>query len=269
VGTLDDDFAFVAASVERAARLQRQACKAVLDDESLRGQALARHLDLAYDAVERRIEDRRSRYCIAPDDEVRKDAIVEMRRLLWDVRKLQSNLAWLDASQRPPLDLGTMYFVESTARVLVASNIEVTVVSTEHTSYATSSDPWEPLIREWGVGIPPEEPTVVVIFIPRREERSGLLHPLIMHELGHAADSQHGIVDEIWQVAQTRVRFAKQFSKAVSDFAATHSVDPSDANDHVTSRLRSWIAESLCDCIAVHRASPSTPANSSPCRPFG
>lgn len=257
MGTLDDDFAFVAASVERATGLQRRACRVVLDDRTRRGQALARHLDLAYEAIERQIADRRASYGVASDDEVRGDAIVEMRRLLWFVRDLQKNLAWLEASQQPPLDLGTMYFVENAARVLVASNIEVIVIPAEHASYATSSDPWEPLIEEWGKGIPQEDPAVVVIFIPKREERSGLLHPLIMHELGHAADTQHGLVEEIWQTAKKRARFVKRFSRAVSDFAESQDLDPSDANDHVSERLRYWVAESLCDCIAVHHLGPS------------
>jgi len=257
MGALDDDFQFVAASVERAARLQRRECRDVLDGGALRGLALARHLDLVYDAVEQRVVDRRAEYQLAPDDTVRADAILEMRQLVWDVRGFQSNLAWLAAAQQPPLDLGTTYFLEDAARALVASQVEVTVVSTEHTSYATSSDPWEPLISAWGGGIPAGEPTVVIVFIPRREERSGLLHPLIMHELGHAADSRHGLVDRIWQQAGQRKRFPKRFSAAVAEFAAATGAGIADANDHVTRRLRSWIAESLCDCVAVRHLGPT------------
>jgi hypothetical protein len=257
MGALDDDFEFVAASVERAARLQRRECRAVLDGGALRGLALARHLDLVYDAVEQRVRDRRAEYQLAPDDTVREDAILEMRQLVWDVRGLQSNLAWLTAAQRPPLDLGTTYFLEDAARALVASRVEVTVVSTEHTSYATSSDPWEPLISAWGKGLPAGEPTVVIVFIPRREERSGLLHPLIMHELGHAADSRHGVVDRVWQAAGQRKRFPKRFSTAVAEFAKATGAGTADANDHIARRLRSWIAESLCDCVALRHLGPT------------
>jgi hypothetical protein len=45
---IDDDFAFVAASTLRAARLQKAACVAVLEDEALsRTHGLAKHLELA------------------------------------------------------------------------------------------------------------------------------------------------------------------------------------------------------------------------------
>ena len=257
MGSLDDDFDFVAASVERAAGQQRRACRQVLDAGGGRGLALAKHLDLVYDAIETRVSQRRAEYALAPDDTVREDAILEMRQLVWDVRDLQSNLAWLDAAQAPPLDLGTTYFLEDAARALVAANVEVTVVSTDNTSYATSSDPWEPLISQWGAGLPAGEPTVVIVFIPRREERSGLLHPLIMHKLGHAADSERGVVDDIWQAAGQRKRFPKRFSAAVTDFASSSGVGIADANDHISRRLRSWIAESFCDCVAVRHLGPT------------
>lgn len=218
---------------------------------------LGRHLDLAYDAIEQHLEQRRAQFSMAPDDAVREHAIIDLRSLVWDVRKLQSNLAWLEAAQRPPLDLGTTYFVESTARALVAPQIEVTLVSADRTSYATSSDPWEPLITGWGAGLPGDEPTVVVVFIPRREEHSGLLHPLIVHELGHAADSQHGLVDQIWAEAQQRVRLGRRFRDAVSGFANDQGLDAKVANDEVSGLLRSWIAESMCDSIATYRLGPT------------
>jgi hypothetical protein len=257
VGALDDDFAFVAESVSRAARLQRAPCEAVLADATRPGHALAGHLVLVYDAIAERVQNRTDKYALALDDAEREDAIVEMRRLVWEVRTFQSNLAWLEASQRPPLDLGTRYFVEDAARALVADDVEVTVVAADHLSYATSSDPWEPLIDDWGAGIPSGEPTVVVVFIPRREEQSGLLHPLIVHELGHAVDSEHGVVDRIWQVAQGRARLAARFSTAAGHLASASGADAADARDHLAKRLRFWIAECFCDCLAVHHLGPT------------
>jgi hypothetical protein len=258
VGDLDDEFTFVAASVERAAKLQRSACAALLEDDAAAGRALAAHIDLAYDAVEHRLAERRAAYQAAPDDAVRVDAIVEMRRLVWDVRRLQSNLGWLEAAQDSPLDLGTRYFVEDAARALVASDVEVTVVAwaSDQSSYATTSDPWEPLIKSWGKGWPPA-PTVVVVLLPRREQRSGLLHPLIVHELGHAADSEHGIVDGLWQIAHQRKRLTSRFAKAVSELAQDSGVDIAEANATVSKALRAWITEAFCDSVAVHHLGPT------------
>jgi hypothetical protein len=257
VAGLDDEFAFVAASVERAADRQRSACARALDGAGDRGRALAAHIDFAYDAVEHRLADRRLAYQTAPDDTVRADAITELRRLVWDVRRLQVNLAWLDAARRSPLDLGTTYFVEDAARALVGSDVEVTVVASDQPSYATTSNPWEPLIRDWGRGPYVPGPAVVVVLLPRREQRSGLLHPLIMHELGHAADSEHRIIDRVWQIAHSRKRFTDRFSKAVSDFARARNIDDADANATVSSALRAWITEAFCDCLAVYHLGPT------------
>jgi hypothetical protein len=258
VGVLDDDFAFVAASALRAARLQREACQAVVDDPTVkRGTALAKHLTLAYDAIERRIGTRIDQFNAVDDESVKDDAIREMRRLVWDVRKLQHNLSWIDAAQNPPLDLGTTYYVEDIARSLVSDDVEVTIVATEGASYATNSDPYEPLIRDWGSGTPANEPTVIVVFIPRRERDSGLLHPLIVHELGHAADDAHGVIDDVWSLAVRRKRLAKRFVASAVELARTRSQDPQRASETIAEMLRGWMTECMCDCIAVHHLGPT------------
>ncbi len=164
---IDDDFAFVAASARRAARLQRAACVTVLEDEALsRTHGLARHLELAYAAIEARVDVRCADFGLALDDTVKEDAVVEMRRLTLGTRNLQSNLAWLDAAKRPPLDLGTRYYVEDAARALVGVDAEVTVVAAENLSYATTSNPYEPWITDWGDGMPSDAPLVVIVLHP-------------------------------------------------------------------------------------------------------
>lgn len=258
MGVLDDDYAFVVASVLRTARLQRGACQAIVNDPmATHGLALALHLKLAYDAIETRVIDRNQQFRKALDDSVKEDAIREMRRLVWQVRRLQSNLAWLDAARNPPLDLGTTYYVEDVARSLVSDDVEVTIVATDDLSYATSSNPYGALIDNWGAGGSGDKPTVVVVFVPRRERHSGLLHPLILHELGHAADDAHGIVDEIWSLAQQRKRLSKRFAAAAAELATVERIDPKRATDMIANRLRGWIAECLCDCIAVHHLGPT------------
>jgi hypothetical protein len=258
VGVLDDDFAFVAASALRAARLQREACQAIANDRLAKnGTALARHLTLAYDAIEGRISARMNQFKTTGDKSVKEDAIREMRRLVWDVRKLQHNLSWIDAAQKPPLDLGTTYYVEDIARSLVSDDVEVTIVATEGPSYATNSDPYGPLIKAWGSGIPSDEPNVVVVFIPRRERDSGLLHPLIVHELGHASDDANGIIDDVWALAVQRKRLAKRFVASAVEMAQAGSFDPQRASETIAEMLRGWITECMCDCIAVHHLGPT------------
>lgn len=257
MATAADSFAFVAASVERAIRLQSDACKRVLTDPaSTHAHGLAQHLDDAYAALLAHVTRRRVDFRAAPDNAARDDAIVEMRQLLWSVRELQTNLAWLDATRDSPIDLGTRYYVERVARDIVADDVEVTVVATEHMSYATTSNPFEDLIEGWGTRTGNRR-SVVVVLIPRREQHSGLLHPLIVHELGHAADSASGLVDGIWTTARTRSRLSAKFSAAASGLARDQGLDPSDATDHIAERLRAWIAEALCDAIATQLLGPT------------
>jgi hypothetical protein len=259
--SLDDEFGFVTASARRAVRRQRAACG--VDPESAerhRGDALARHLDLQYAAIERQIEKRAKRYTKALDDTVREDAIVEMRKILHDAKKAQLNLEWIAASRNPPLDLGTRYFVEDLARQLVADDVELTFVSATQSSYETNSDPWKKIIDKWGDGIPPEEPTVVVIFLPRREESAGLLHPLIVHELGHAAVNTHKLLKDVWEAAAKRKRFAKRFPEGVAtllDEDEEGKLDQETAAMALSKLLGTRITEVLCDSIALHLLGPT------------
>lgn len=257
MATRDDDFTFVAEAALRASRTVSLASASVLASTSGGGHALAKHLALAANAVQDRVAERTAEYQAATTEAVKDDAIVELRRVLIRVREFQQTLDWLDYAEDSPLDLGTRYFVEAAARKLVAPDCEVTVVSTTSRSYATTSDPMRPVIDNWGAGIPASEPTVVVVFIPRREERSGLLHPLIVHELGHAADSRHGYVSTIMQRASTRSRLPKKFSDLVTQFAAVQKCTNAEAADRLYEMLRSWIAEMFCDSFAAHFLGPS------------
>ena len=257
MGRLDDEFDFVASSVERAARLQRRACEKALRDPVVRAPALGRHLVSLYEAIEQQVVVRRCAFKVALDDVVRRDAIVGMRELVWRVRDMQSNLTWLDAAGSATLDLGTTYYVEALARDLVARDVELTVVTTDQFSYATSSEPWRPVIEAWGHGLPPDEPKVVVVMVPRREQRSGLLHPLIVHELGHAVDSEHGTVDQIMSNAVQRQPLNRRFGKASQELAAAQKMPLADAGQLLIERLRYWVAEAFCDAVAVGQLGPT------------
>ena len=54
-----------------------------------------------------------------------------------------------------------------------------------------------------------------------------------------------------------RKRLARRFSAAASAFATAENADPHEATEHIAERLRSWIAECLCDAIAAHHLGPT------------
>lgn len=257
MATLDDEFDFVATSVERAARRQREVFSDALHGAGVRNAALLRHLVLAYDVVLGHVATRRADYAVAPDDAVRRSAITELRELVWSVRDMQTNLPWLEAAADNVIDLGTTFWLERLARSTVHADAEVTVIATDQLSYATQTDPWRPMITNFGPGIPSHEPPVVVVHIPRRERKSGLLHPLIVHELGHAIDDRHDVVLNIWQVAAGRGPFGRRFTTAVTRYASAEGLAPKDAALLVARRLRAWITETFCDAIATTNLGPT------------
>jgi hypothetical protein len=248
---LDDEFHFVVASANRAVRRQRQPC------EEASGNSLARHLDHFYEAISMQIARRAERYLEAPDDTVREDAIVEMRQILGKIKKAQNNLDWLEAARRTSLDLGSRWFVEDVAHTLIDSNFELVFLSETKNSYETTSDPYEPVISDWGTGIPESEPTNVLIFLPRREESSGLLHPLIVHELAHVADQRSRLVAGLWEEAKDRQRFASRFESAAVALAEKEESDVQVATEAIAAMLGSRLSEALCDSIAAHVLGPT------------
>lgn len=257
MAALDDEFEFVAASVERAANLQRGVIADALEADTVRNPRLLQHLVAAYDAVLAHVAQRRLDYAAAADDVVRRSAIVEMRELVWSVRDMQSNLPWVEAARRNVLDLGSTFWLERLARDTIDPNAEVTVIATDHPSYATQTNPWRPLITDFGLGIAADEPPVVVVHIPRREQHSGLLHPLIVHELGHAIDSQHDVVLDIWRAISTRTPFQRRFTRAVTMYGAAEGLSTGEAAHYVARRLVYWITESFCDSLAASRLGPT------------
>lgn len=183
-------------------------------------------------------------------------AITELRELVARVRNLQSNLAWVDAAAAPPLDLGTTYFVENVARQLVAREIELTVVAAHEATYATSIDPYGRAVKRWGDPSRSDE-NVIVVFVPRREQHSGLLHPLIIHELGHAAAQKHGLTRKMMSEAAKRKRVQSRFAKVVQAQANREGVAVQAAAAATGWRLGRWLEETLCDSIAIQYLGPT------------
>ena len=210
-----------------------------------------------YDALATHLTQRKLEFDALPDDDVAKRAaITELRELVARVRDLQSNLAWVDAAATPPLDLGTTYFVENAARQLVAGEIELTVVAAHEATYATSIDPYGQAIKRWGDPSRGDE-NVIVVFVPRREQHSGLLHPLIIHELGHAAAQKHDLTRQMLSEAAKRKRVQSRFATVVQAQAKRDGVAVRAAAAAVGWRLGKWLEETLCDSIAIQYLGPT------------
>jgi hypothetical protein len=285
---VDREFALLAASVERTARVQQeevtrfletaprrrvpqargvaaaktegteheQAQQALTDDtQPRRGAVLARHLSAAYDAVLAHVDQRRTDYDTLPDHEAKRGAVTEMRQLVAGARNLHRSLSWLDAAGDPPLDLGTRYLVDQMAARLVAPKAEVTVVAGER-SYGKVTNPLSPVLALSGADVPAEE-LAIVVFVPRREQRSGLLHPLIIHELAHAADDQHQLVGQVLQAAGEDDALIGAMVAAAEEHAKATGQDQATAVQLLGARLVAWTEEAVCDALAVQLLGPT------------
>lgn len=208
----------------------------------------------AYAAVSAHLDERETQFNEEADDELRAGAVTEMRNLVRRVRGLQRTIAWAEAAARPPLDLGSTYFLDEAAEALLHVPTDVVVVAGSEKNYATITNPLRSNIEEWN-GQAPDE-TVVVIFVPRREQHSGLLHPLVVHELGHAAVQLNDLVDRVLEAAPEGLqdRLIKTAEKVAPLFT---SHDINDALRAMMEWLRNWVEEALCDALAAAYLGPT------------
>jgi hypothetical protein len=259
---LDREFHLLAASARRTAQVQQDEVKRFLaNHDSQKGSVLARHLDGAYDALLEHIEQRIEDYKTLPDTKSKNGAIIEMRQMVSGARGLHSGLGWLDAASDPPLDLGTRYLVDRITARLVIGQAEVTVVAATDRSYATVTNPRMPVF--WLSGAKPlDDDLAIVVFVPRREQRSGLLHPLVIHELGHAANGQHNLTVQVLEKAskdrrlESMAEAAKNHATA-SDGSEASADNVSAAVDAIRARLAAWIEEAVCDAFATLLLGPT------------
>ncbi|MCW2981245.1 MAG: hypothetical protein JWO14_2972 [Solirubrobacterales bacterium] len=87
-----------------------------------------------------------------------------MRSLVYDARKLQQSLTWIDAIALPALDLGTRYFIELAGRRLVSPSVSTVLVPAFEASYSTYSDPYSKIVKDWGDPATIEHDHVAIVF---------------------------------------------------------------------------------------------------------
>jgi hypothetical protein len=272
---LDDEFAFLALSVERAVAVQEPTAQHFLDVSQSRGGALARRFLRKYAAIREDVAYSRAAYEELDDEKLKRGAITEMRTLVGRVREdLQRGLGWLDAARDPVLDVGTHYLLDFLACRLVDSKADVTVVTTADGSYSIDAGVLLEADGSDDDGVP------IVVFIPRRERESGLLHPLIVHELGHAVSRLHGIAEQVLAAADddvdataarsaavqsvaTEMERVTSFRERVSAIVGT-DVDADDedkvtavAEEYLTMLAGACLEEAICDAFAIQLLGPT------------
>ncbi len=239
----DTEFRFVAASVRRAARLQREYVDNFLEVAGAECSIGMQFAELC-DEVTQIVDDYERQHAAASDVVHRRLILNTVRELLAWTRDLQLRCAWLDAAANPPIDLGSLYYLSGLAKAIVRDDADLTVVPAHEGSYATVVNPF----RAPSNPVPPG--IVLVAFVPHRELGSGLLHPLLAHEIGHGVAKVHGYTEQLRAlVAPGEI---DQILLAGAEEAAEqsgHSVNEERAI--LDKRLGAWIEEVFCDAVAT------------------
>jgi hypothetical protein len=94
----------------------------------------------------------------------------------------------------------------------------------------------------------------VIIFYPPLEERSTLLQPLFVHELGHPTVEEHDLESKVLDRGDDE--FDKERKQAIEDVAQAEGDPTSVAEAKVDEQLEIWVAEYLCDSLALHYTGP-------------
>jgi hypothetical protein len=239
----DTEFRFVTASVRRAARLQRKYVDSFLKTAGPQ-RAIGEQFAELCDKIEPIVSDYEQRHAATTDVLYRRLILNGVRELLAWTRNLQLRCAWLDAAAKPPIDLGSLYYLRGLAKAIVRPDSEFTVVAAHEGSYATVVNPFRVPSMPVPAGI------VLVALVPHREIRSGLLHPLLAHEIGHGVAKVHGYTEQL-RTKVTPGRIEKMLARGAQETAKESKHAATEERAVLDKRLGAWIEEIFCDAVAT------------------
>ncbi len=239
----DTEFRFVTASVRRAARLQREYVDSFLGAAGS-GLAIGEQFAELCDMIEPVVSDYERRHAATSDAVDCRLILNAVRELLAWTRSLQLRCAWLDAAAKPPIDLGSLYYLRGLAKAIVRADSEFTVVAAHEGSYATVVNPFRVPSYPVPTGI------VLVALVPHREIRSGLLHPLLAHEIGHGVAKVHGYTERL-RAEVTPGDIEQVLNDGAQQTANESKRAVAEERAVLDKRLGSWIEEIFCDAVAT------------------
>ena len=119
--------------------------------------------------------------------------------------------------------------------------------------YQTFSSPLAPLFAHLDASSDTDR-LPIVLFYPRFEEETTLLHLSFIHELGHAAATKYGLVDRIVSSEDGRALIGDVKTKHFHSLAGDGL---QDAGRMFDDRISDWVEEAVCDALAIRYAGPS------------
>jgi hypothetical protein len=232
----EDDIRLLLAGLSRQLTALREAPEMTAEPDGSRGSALREHVADLLAAVECRIAGR------PPKDAHTRAQSAYARQLRQSVGMLRAAhiaIPWVSATQRPNINLGSLYLAEALAQMLVGSKVDLIVVPDQEFMYSTTSWPFSDFIEEIELTTSfraKTERRPIILNYPLTDADRLLLHPNLAHELGHAAVEAHDLVAE----AGSRLRNE-----------ATHQASA------MQQAWNAWVEELLCDHLAIETMGPA------------
>lgn len=219
-----------------------------------RGAALRGHLLDLLGAADHRMAGKPA----ASDPQVIRQAFSRsMRQVTHVLRAAHAALPWLAATESPSINLGSLYFTEECARILVGKDVDLVMVPNPEYMYSTTSWPFGAVIAATPGFTPSTSRRPIVLNYPLTDSDRLLLHPIFAHELGHASVSEHDLVSTVEAQLDADPAFTAALGGAVTQLTLLTGMPPAQASGEIRQALRSWIEESLCDHLAAEVAGPA------------
>lgn len=248
----EDDFEFLLASARRAIGQYRTELtrRGALSDQR-RGAALRGRIRQDLDAYEQELRRRESQFRLI-DVDVKSVTTEALREVNLEVGRLGSVVAWALSADRPDQKLAPVFFAEEAAAAILQRACEVVVVPSAETEYAT---PVPTATWKASASVDDNSPEPIVVFLPPSEHASGLLLPLLVHEVAHTAVAVHKLI------GRTKDVYGEEWATAVSDVAgpleADHGMTRRAALFTAEARFERFVKELLCDALATAYCGPS------------
>jgi hypothetical protein len=177
-----------------------------------------------------------------------------LRDLMLNLRVAHAAMPWLEATQSPRINLGSLYLAEEIAEILIGTDLDLVVVPNPEYMYATQSWPFRDVI-EGTIGFKPKTKNrPVVLHYPLNDSNRLLLHSIFGHELGHSAVQEAGLVTKVLAQIQDD-EYELALSKAEEEIWRANP--PGRTRRTLEARLRCWLEELLCDHLAIDAVGPA------------
>ncbi len=223
--------------------------------EGNRGKALRQHVLDLIGAAEHRIG--RQPFGDAPA-RVRKSFSRSLRDIILILRAAHAAMPWIEATQSPGINLGSLYLTEECAEMLVGSKVDLVIVPDIEFMYSTISWPFSEVIDETRGFSPKTDRRPIVLHYPLSDSNRLLLHAIFSHELGHSAVAEANLVNIVQSQLDEDPDFGVALEKATEAMRAEWPAN-SETRTVRTIRqwLRGWVEELLCDQLAIEASGPA------------